>query len=85
MALQPARAWGMVAALVNHLSPRALVVLRVPRGAEPPAERDVRAAIEADRSALGLPLADVTEYRLAGPYALDIGGEAVDEYVAWEV
>ena len=75
----------MVAALVNHLSPRALVVLRVPRGAGPPAARDVRAAIETDRSALGLPPGDVTEYRLAGPYAIDVAGEPVDEYVAWEV
>jgi len=75
----------MVSALVNHLSPRALVVLRVPRGASPPADRAVRAAIETDRATLHLPQVDVTEYRLAGPYAIDIAGEAVDEYVAWEI
>jgi hypothetical protein len=25
------------------------------------------------------------EYRLAGPYAIEIDGQALDEYVAWEI
>jgi hypothetical protein len=71
--------------LPGAVSPRALVVLRVGRGAAPPASADVRAAIAADRVRLALPPAPLLEYRLAGPYAIELGGAAVDEYVAWEV
>jgi len=70
---------------VSQASPRALVVLRVPRGAGPPADAELRAAIAADRSRLALPTAEVPAIRLAGPYAIDLDGRAVDEYVAWEV
>jgi uncharacterized lipoprotein YbaY len=65
--------------------PRALVVLRVARGASPPDETAIRAAIVADRARLALPRDAVVEYRLAGPYAIEVDGRAVDEYVAWEV
>jgi len=66
-------------------APRALVVMRVGRGAAPPASADIRTAIAADRTRLSLPPAPLLEYRLAGPYPVLLGGEALDEYVAWEV
>lgn len=66
-------------------APRALVVLRVGRGAAPPESDDIRTAIATDRSRLSLPPAPLLEYRLAGPYPVVLGGEALDEYVAWEV
>ena len=71
--------------VVSHMPPRALVVLRVPRGAAPPAEDDIRAAIGDDRARLALPADDVGAYRLAGPYAIELDGRSLDEYVAWEV
>ena len=55
------------------------------RGAAPPASADVRAAIAADRARLALPPAPLLEYRLAGPYPLELDGASIDEYVAWEV
>jgi hypothetical protein len=64
---------------------RALVVLRVGRGSAPPPPAEVHAAIAADRTRLALPPAPLLEYRLAGPYPIELGGEALDEYVAWEV
>jgi hypothetical protein len=70
---------------VNQATPRALVVLRVPRGGPPPADPDVRAAIAADRARLSLPAASDASYRLAGPYAIELDGRALDEYVAWEI
>jgi hypothetical protein len=45
----------------------------------------VRAAIAADRARLALPPAPLLEYRLAGPYPLELDGASLDEYVAWEV
>jgi hypothetical protein len=68
----------------SRLSPRALVVLRAPRGSPAPDESTIRAAIAADRARLALAPADDLTYHLAGPYAIEIGGEALDEYVAWE-
>jgi hypothetical protein len=65
--------------------PRALVVLRLPRGAPVPAASAVREAILADRQRLGVTGASDVEYRLAGPYAIEIDGQALDEYVAWEI
>jgi len=70
---------------VSQAPPRALVVLRVARGATPPDARAIRAAIEVDRARLSLPSAGVVAWRLAGPYAIEIDGQALDEYVAWEV
>lgn len=64
---------------------RALVVLRVMRGGLPPDARQIRDAIQADRARLALPPADGIEYRIAGPYRIEIAGAALDEYVAWEV
>jgi hypothetical protein len=70
---------------VSQPSPKALVVLRVARGAGPPSERDIRARIDADRARLGLLPDGAPAYRLAGPYAIELGGQALDEYVAWEI
>jgi len=82
--LAPAAPVRNVSPLVSQTSPRALVVLRVSRGAGPPSERDIRARIDADRARLGLPPDGAPTYRLAGPYAIELGGQALDEYVAWE-
>jgi hypothetical protein len=57
----------------------------VGRGAAAPASADIRTAIAADRTRLSLPPAPLLEYRLAGPYPIVLGDEALDEYVAWEV
>lgn len=70
--------------MVSPASPRALVVLRVPRGAPAPAEEQIRSALAADRSQLALPPGQVFGYRIAGPYAIALGGQEFDEYVAWE-
>ena len=73
------------APMTTRMTPRALVVLRVARGAPPPDDATIRAAIGADRARLALPAGDGEEYRLAGPYAIELAGRALDEYVAWEV
>ena len=65
--------------------PRALVVLRVPRGAAAPDDAAIRGALAGDRVRLALPPAAGIAYRVAGPYAIEIGGRALDEYCAWEV
>jgi hypothetical protein len=71
---------------VSHLACRALVLLRVPRGAPAPTPACLRAALAADRERLRLPPADGDiDYRLAGPYPVEVNGEGLDEYVAWEV
>ena len=70
---------------MSQASPKALVVLRVPRGAGPPAEPALRAAIAADRARLALPATDVSAIRVAGPYAIELDGHPIDEYVAWEI
>ena len=62
---------------------RSLALVRVSRDDPPPSETQVRAALAADRQGLGLPAAEV-EYRVAGPYAVEVGGRAMDEYVVWE-
>ena len=64
---------------------RALVVLRVARGAPVPTDADLRVALAADRKRLGLPANEPFVCRCAGPYAVEVAGRAVDEYVAWEV
>jgi hypothetical protein len=70
---------------VTQVPPRALVVLRVARGAPPPAEDEVRRAIASDRAHLRVPPGETAGYRIAGPYEIELGGRALDEYVAWEV
>jgi hypothetical protein len=65
--------------------PRALVVLRVPRGAPAPDDAAIRSALAGDRARLALPPVAGVTYRVAGPYAIEIGGQALDEYCAWEV
>ena len=67
------------------VSPKALVVLRVARGAARPSEPDIQKAIRDDRRHLALPPVDTVTYRVAGPYPIEVGGQALDEYVAWEV
>ena len=63
----------------------ALTVIRVPRGQVPPSEIELRAAIERDHARLHLPpeqyQRDVT---VAGPYAINVDGQELDEYVVWE-
>ena len=71
--------------VVSQVPFRALVVLRVPRGAPTPGEAAIRAAIEADRARLAMPPVQELAYRVAGPYAIEVGGLTLDEYVAWEV
>ena len=70
---------------MSHVPPRALVVLRVPRGAGAPEDARIREAIAADRTRLALPSTSLLDYRLAGPYAIQLEGQTLDEYVAWEV
>jgi hypothetical protein len=71
--------------MASQAFPRALVVLRVARGAPAPSEAAIRTAIRSDRAGLALPASDDFAYRLAGPYPIEVGGDALDEYVAWEV
>jgi hypothetical protein len=71
--------------MTSAVSPRALVVLRVPRGATRPGDAQIREAIQVDRRRLALPATAGVAYELVGPYSIVVGGEALDEYVAWEV
>jgi hypothetical protein len=57
----------------------------VPHGAAPPDAAAIRTALAADRARLALPPGDGLDYRQAGPYAVTVGGQRLDEYVAWEV
>jgi len=63
----------------------ALTVVRVARGCPAPDETELRAAIARDRERLRLPpeqyARDVT---VAGPYAVTVDGQELDEYVVWE-
>ena len=68
----------------NHVPSRVLVLLRVPHGAGPPEEGRIRVAIDDDRRRLGLGPADGSSYVLAGPYPIELDGQRLDEYVAWE-
>ena len=70
--------------MASQASPQALVVLRVPRGAPAPGDAQLRAALAADRTQLGLPRDELLGYRVAGPYPVSLGAQAFDEYVAWE-
>jgi len=71
---------------MTDASHRALVLLRLPRGSAPPDDARIAQALRDDRRRLGLTDAENgAAHRLAGPYAIEIGGQALDEYVAWEV
>ena len=71
---------------MTDASHRALVLLRVPRGSQPPDDARIAQALRDDRRRLGLTDAENgAGHRLAGPYSIEIGGQALDEYVAWEV
>jgi hypothetical protein len=63
---------------------RALVVLRYPRGSAPPAPDALVAAIQGDRDRLHLPPSEDLSFGLAGPYAIEVDGQPLDEWVAWE-
>lgn len=63
---------------------RALVVLRYPRGSAPPTADAIHAAIQSDRDSLHLPRVHDLSFALAGPYAIEVDGRPLDEWVAWE-
>ena len=63
----------------------ALTVVRVARGAKPPAESELRAALERDRTRLNVPLQKyIHDFTVAGPYLITVDGKELDEYVVWE-
>lgn len=63
----------------------ALTVLRVTRGQPAPTEGEARAALARDRTSLRLPTEQhLRDVQVAGPYAIHIDGQELDEYVIWE-
>ena len=63
----------------------ALTVVRVPRGQARPSEAELRAAIARDRVRLHLQAEpSLHDLAVAGPYAINIDGQDLDEYVVWE-
>lgn len=63
----------------------ALTVVRVQRGQPRPSDETVRAAIARDRERLHLPPAKyLSDFSIAGPYAITVDGLDIDEYVVWE-
>lgn len=63
----------------------ALTVVRVQRGQPRPSEDVLRAALARDRARLHLPPEKyVYDVAVAGPYAISIEGQELDEYVVWE-
>lgn len=63
----------------------ALITVRIPAGSPQPTEEALRAAIERDRTLLGVPPAAIRgDLAVAGPYRITIDGEELDEYVVWE-
>jgi len=63
----------------------ALTVIRVARGQPAPDESQVRAALARDRARLHLTAEKVMrDIAMAGPYAVSVDGQALDEYVVWE-
>ena len=60
-------------------------MVRVARGLPRPAEAELRAAIERDRVRLHLPAQNTfRDLTTAGPYAITVDGQELDEYVVWE-
>jgi len=63
----------------------ALTVIRVSRGAPAPNQEDVRAAIASDRAKQRLDGGKYfADFSVAGPYAITVDGQDLDEYVVWE-
>jgi hypothetical protein len=63
----------------------ALTHIRVPRGDPPPTPAELQAAIERDRARLHLhPEKCRRDLAVAGPYAITVDGQDLDEYVVWE-
>ena len=63
----------------------ALTVVRVARGQPPPGEEVVRSALTRDRTRLNLPPEKYRrDFTVAGPYAISVDGQELDEYVVWE-
>jgi hypothetical protein len=61
-----------------------LALVRINRGAPRPTDDVFRAALHRDRSELNLPPASIGEMAVAGPYAVRVGDDDLDEYVVWE-
>jgi hypothetical protein len=70
--------------MVNPAGPRALVLVRRPRGAPGPDAAEVRQALVDDRTRIATVGGASFGYRLAGPYPVVVDGVEMDEYVAWE-
>jgi hypothetical protein len=66
-------------------APLVFTLIRVPRGASPPSQDACRLAVVEDRQRLHLPPANGhLELAMAGPYAVIVDGNEVDEYTVWE-
>ena len=61
-----------------------LALVRTSRGAPRPTDDVFRAALRRDRDELNLPSPSIGEMTIAGPYAVRVGGDDLDEYVVWE-
>ena len=60
-------------------------LIRVPRGDARPTDEKFLEALQKDREALSLPaLNGHAEFETAGPYAITVDGDELDEYVVWE-
>jgi hypothetical protein len=70
---------------MTHATASTITSIRVPRGAPRPTDAEFRAALHRDRERLGVrdPLVEF-DMGVAGPYAIFVAGEALDEYVVWE-
>jgi hypothetical protein len=63
----------------------AFALVRVPRGEPRPTEERFLDALRQDRERLHLPKTNGTpDLEIAGPYAIIVDGEELDEYVVWE-
>lgn len=70
---------------MSRATATALTVVRVARGAAAPSDAQLRAALERDRQGLQLdPQTAICDYAVAGPYAVVVNGNDLDEYVVWE-
>jgi len=66
-------------------APPAFALIRVRRGEPRPTDQDFLDALAEDRKRLSLPAANGSaEFETAGPYAITVDGDDLDEYVAWE-